>query len=387
MASFPVENPISGSPLIGSPIIVIVNPAAYHEAWVFHRVILRVYAGLAIPDASEGTSDADYTKFEFSTPVETKTVNGVTTTQPMSFDVSSALQAVADRYEYQSLPPTQYPYVKFRIEALDEYMENGDTRQTDVVPLGGLFEGVTPFYFYAVQGAFNDLERMLSDGNKQATYFTRKPTSSPEVVFRNNQVVIPLTVGGDGLGLESDYVDDGGHFVDNHPVGVPRSVVYTPAADGLQTLGDRQVYAIAKPLDGYLVRFINSMGCMETLHVRSLVTKEVNITTNKHAIARRETFSKFSRGLTVKQNDYETWALTSGPLDEQWASWYIHEFLMAERIWISVNPQSSAVSAQPLWVPFHVLPEETTVLRDQTKADMMRVEFKLQSDINGPLKC
>ena len=59
---------ISGSPLIGSPIVYRVVPAAYNQNRTFHRIIVRVYAKLE--------TDDDYTTFDFSTPVEAKTVNG-----------------------------------------------------------------------------------------------------------------------------------------------------------------------------------------------------------------------------------------------------------------------------------------------------------------------
>jgi hypothetical protein len=100
----------------------------------------------------------------------------------------------------------------------------------------------------------------------------------------------------------------------------------------------------------------------------------VNITTDKYTIAKQETLTSFSRGLAIKQNDYETWTFSSGPLDEAWASWYIHEFLMASWVWIMVNG---------VWIPCHVLPEETTLLEDRTKAQPYEVQFKLQLDING----
>lgn len=139
-----------------------------------------------------------------------------------------------------------------------------------------------------------------------------------------------------------------------------------------------------RPADtGYLLRFINGMGCMESLHVQSLVKREVPITTDKHTVARQETLKKFSRSVVRKSNDRETWYLTSGPLDREWASWYIHEFLMSEQVWINLNSQSSIPNSQLIWISCHVVPEETTLLEDQTKAQPYEVQFKLEMDING----
>jgi hypothetical protein len=46
-----------------------------------------------------------------------------------------------------------------------------------------------------------------------------------------------------------------------------------------------------------------------------------------------------------------------------------------------LNGQSSMFNGQ--WIPCHVVPEDTTVLEDLTKAQPYEVQFKLEMDING----
>lgn len=364
---------ISGSPLIGSPIVYRVVPAAYNQNRTFHRIIVRVYAKLE--------TDEDYITFDFSTPVETKSVNGVTTTQPSLFDISSALQAVADKYAYAATPPQRYPYIKFRIEAWDEWMIEGTVHpEQDVVQWPSLPVGQQQFYGYAFMGAWTDLERMNANESDGVEYLdtlrmSRKPASSPEIVFTGCEFIypdqFPRSI------LDTDHMSEGAtpQFVSGAPDNGPRSLTYTPQAEGAATIGGHNIYAVPRPAEtGYLLRFVNGLGCMESLHVQSLVKREANITTAKYAVARQETLKKFSRSVVRKNNDRETWQLTSGPLDEDWASWYIHEFLMSEQIWI----QSGT-----LWIPCHVVPEETTVLEDRTKAQPLEVQFRLEMDING----
>lgn len=380
MASFPVNNPITGSPLIGNPITVTVQPAAHHQSWTFHRIILSVYAALVVPDADDGQSDTDYTVLKFTTPVETKIIDETSVTLPVEFDISSALQAVFDRYKYNHRPPSQYPYVKFRVEAVDEYVTTGETMQTDTVFLGGLYNDETPIYFYALQGAFSDFERLTTNGeSRQATKFSRKPWSvSPEVVFCGSEIVRPIDF---AIGLESDYVDEDEHLIDNHPTGGPKSAVYVvPDTEGSYHIGSSgegtgiPVYAVAKPRDGYELRLINSLGCLESLHVCCLSTKEVQISTDQYDIATRETFSQFSRGLAVKSGNHEEWRMTSGPQNEAWASWYIHELLLTQICWILIGQT---------WVPCHILPEETVILNNRAKAQMIEVQFTVRLDITG----
>jgi hypothetical protein len=176
-------------------------------------------------------------------------------------------------------------------------------------------------------------------------------------------------------GLESDHLDsDTGEFVSGAPTDGPASNTFVPIMLGPHTVNGHPVYVIEWPENAYILRFINGMGCMESLHVQSLVKREVPIQTDKHTVARQETLKKFSRSVVRKSNDRETWSLTSGPLDREWASWYIHEFLMSEQVWIQMGT---------LWIPCHVVPEETTVLEDLTKAQPYEVQFRLEMDING----
>ena len=487
---------VSGSPLIGSPIVFSVTPETHQDKWTFHRVILRVYAKME--------SEKDMSEYEFSNSVETD-VNG--NIVPSLFDVSSALQAAADKYAFSAVPPQRYPYIKFRIESCEEWMIDGyiyDQRNIHLWPgvgIGGDGENLLPgantgvgwtnangapaeyfadkgfhitdalmsplitfnasmgytlmfrcddqfdlflynpqtgtltpldvynvngmfmsnishvsgkhkiriqigqegyckditlqnisdsyFYGYAFMGAWTDLERMNANESEGVEYLdtlrmSRKPTSSPEIVFTGCEFIypdqFPRSI------LDTDHMSEGANpqFVSGAPTDGPRSLVYTPQAEGAATIGGHNIYAVPRPAEtGYQLRFVNGLGCMETLHVQSLVKREANITTAKHAVARQETLKKFSRSVVRKSNDRETWALTSGPLDEQWASWYVHEFLMAEQIWIGLNSHTSAISPQTIWFPCHVVPEETTVLEDREKAQPLEVLFRLEMDING----
>ena len=87
-----------------------------------------------------------------------------------------------------------------------------------------------------------------------------------------------------------------------------------------------------------------------------------------------ETFSRFSRGIYEKSNDYEKWKFSTGPLDKAWVSWYLHEFLTAKYAWILISDN---------WIPCHIVAEETVVGRDETKSDAISIDFSVELDING----
>ena len=303
----------------------------------FHRVRLKVTVG----DGGGAIAQND-AEFEFSTPVS----NG----EVAWFDISSAFRAFADAY---SPTPTAYvyPHLAANLNACDDYMIDGVSYE-DMSPSATV--QVTGKYL----GALTDRERGAGVSNQwsEPARYSRKPSSSPEICLTGAQHLHPAPT------VSSQAPQ-------------PPSVSTITVADGAQTLYDgMNIYGIATPPHGHEIRFINSLGVHENIFVAGLPTRSVNITTDQYTIARQETLTKFSRAIAVKYGDRETWTFSSGPLDEAWVSWYIHEFLMASWVWIDINN---------MWVPCHVLPEEQVTLVQHDKTDMLEVMLALKLDING----
>lgn len=326
------------SPLIGSPITYRVRAAVVSGSVAFHRVKLTVSAML------DGETAA--TALTLSSPAESG--------EYLYFDISSALRAVADRYEYTPTPPSAYPRIQYTLSACDEYMQNGE-----VFDNVGVVELSTPQY--VLLGAYSDMERLLSNGSKQAQHFTRKPYSSSEVVMVGETMVCPQSF---AAPVTSGLATVG-----------PTSKVVNITTAGIQTVNGRSVYAIpAGQTDRYQFRFVNGLGCLESISVRSLRTTEMNVTQEEYIRSIQESFGSFSRGLITKKNDYETWQLSSGPLDQNWLSWFMHEFMMAKFVWVLIGTK---------WIGCHIVPEETVTGINRTDGSICEVKFSVRLDING----
>ncbi len=324
-----ISGSIIQSRFIGTPIIVPIQAASPTGDVTFHRVRLKVKVG---DSAGIITGDAD---FESSQPAGSGEV--------VQIDISSAFRAFVNRY-ISSPTVFNYPSLMAEVQACDDYMLNGISH-----------EGVAPSEKVTISGkyvgALSDRERGAGVSNtwSEPARYSRKPTSSPEIAFTGKTLIRP---GATGL---------------NAPA------VATPTiAAGLNA--PYNCYGITAPRDGYEIRFINSLGVHENIFVSRLSAKDVNINTEEYVIAKPETITSFSRGIATKQDDKETWHFSSGALDEAWASWYIHEFLMAKLVWIGIND---------MWIPCHVLPEETTQLINRAEAKPIEVQFSLKMDING----
>ena len=99
------------SPLVGSPITYKVQAAVISGECAFHRVKLTVTCFL------EGVDLASQA-LTLASPAESGEI--------LYFDISSALRAVADKYEYTVTPPASYPRIGYTLSACDEYMQNGE---------------------------------------------------------------------------------------------------------------------------------------------------------------------------------------------------------------------------------------------------------------------
>ena len=143
----------------------------------------------------------------------------------------------------------------------------------------------------------------------------------------------------------------------------------------MQTIGGRDFYALnSSSPDRLEFRFVNGLGCLESISLLSLRSVEMNITSETYIRSVQETFGNFSRGLITKQNDYERWKLSSGPVSPAMQAWFLHEFLMSSAAWIKVGT---------VFIPCHIVPEDTVTGVNRADGSMREVHFSVQFDING----
>lgn len=333
---------ISGSPLIGSPIVYQVKAGSPVGDVTFQRVKLYVTAGLS--------TDGVMRRYEMSQPAS----KGET----VEIDIRSALQAVADKYVFTAEPPERYPYIVFSLEACDEYMQNGQNSGDVGITTnpGGR----------ALMGSFSDLERLkAAQAGRNTTKFTRKPSGQAAVEI--------VTVGETYLRPEPMVVGIGN--IENGP----RVRSYTIAGEGAHTLWSgtsyaTTVYAVADHQDRYRLRFVNGLGVVESISVESLVSEEVAYKVSEYVKAQQELFNQVSRGAVVKQNDQERLKLSSGPVDRLWQQWFLHELLMSPQAWIWIDE---------MWVPCHIVPEETVSGLSRVDSKPLEVQFTIRLDIAG----
>lgn len=342
----------SGSVLNGNPITFSIQPnyisGKDSEGNVtypsFHRVIVEVKCGM---------SGGDYETIKMSSPVEKESESA-----EVKVDIASALRTFRDSYEYTA-EPTTYPYISFQLNAYDEYMLNGEVHQTDSVSFPSSTE-----YYRTIFGAFTDIERINAGDTKGLLSLTRKPTTMPQIVAV-----------GETLAYTPAYSTEQSIFASS-TLAAPASKVANVTKEGSQTLGYQSIYALpaSEAANRQQFRFINGFGVLESISAPRVYGKTFGVSSTSYAKTIQETFGKFSRASVIKQNNRESWLFTTDPLDEAWLSWFYHEFLMSEHIWIYINGQ---------WLPCTITPEDESTMFDRTSGDAHAIAFTATLDING----
>lgn len=374
----------SGSPLIGSPIIVNVIAAevAAVDTLAYHRVVVQVVAAL------EGV-DTDYTTQKFYATIGDESLAGRT----KQFDISSALQTVADKYEYTCNAAT-YPRIKFRIVAWEELMVNGVPSSGTETEYPGR-SGQTLLYLFALQGAYSKADRRASNGYKKVREFSRKPSSAPQIVCVGETFAYtPAFNGTETTPATSPFT---GYGLDDLPCG-PTSVVTTIANTGAQIIGGKSVYAMPKAKatrDRREFRFINSLGVLDSISVYSLAEVVAQADSTMFSKAVYESFAGFARAFYRKHDGPEKLKMSSGAVDRHWQQWFQHEFCMGKHVWMFV-PDEKANAANNIattlssesygaWLPVHITTEETVSLMKADGDEVLEVAFVVEMDDEGSL--
>lgn len=324
-----VSGILSNYHLSGLPIIYTARADARTGA-SFHRILLTVTVS-----SSDGRSDI----FQFSTPTSGD--------EDVDFDISSAIRALADGYQYEANILT-YPTYSFTIDVREEWMVDGDIRSA----AGGQATQGNHVY----HGRISDYSRLYSQWPK---VWSTRPVTSPMIAFTGSTLIVP------------------GPAVTVYPSWTAPAVSTVTVAAGPSSVGGDAalpIFGIPAPRDGYELRFINSLGVHENVFLASLPTTEATIQTDRYVIARQETLTAFSRGTTRKHSNHRRYHLIAGPLDQEWQQWYIDEVLMTRWAWLRIGTH---------YIPCHVLPEDTIQALDRQKGSILTVPITVELDIEG----
>lgn len=343
----------SGSPLMGSPVIfrVVANDLSLISHLAAHKVYLSVEIDMVSSDRAKET-------YEFSVPIaqEGESVS-------VDMDISSALRAYADDYEYTPLVSVgtsiTYPIFRAKLQAWDTYMRDGISQQSGLV--------VLQQYYYFLLGQFTDSERQRSGLLRGVNTLTRKPASGELVAPYTSLYVSPLY-----------YAYSSESFFNGIQPAAPETEAFGTEeldANALNTIEGRSVWVSDSDEDPFVqFQFVNGYGVLESAFAMCLPEVSVEKEVQEYSVTVPMAFNKVDRAVTLKRASRHVFKMSSGPVTEEWQAWWQEEFLNTKQAWMYYKQG---------WIPVSIVPDDTTKGIDYTKNDLASVEFEVKLNIEG----
>lgn len=330
----------SGSILCGSPIIISVMPTTVNERSTFHRVKLEISVALSTDSSFE-----TYTQ-------SAKADNG----EDVIFDVSSALRSVFSRYVYDyQVEDRTYPYLIYTLKAYDEYMLDGILNEK----FGEMEYGAR---LYALIGQFTEIERYLSAATKGVQKFSRKP-SVGEVCAADELLLYPTPLG--ELALMGTVISTGQ---------VVKAYALSELS-GKQIFEGHSVYVIPPSRNRIQFQFVNKLGVVESISAEMRESLSYETTSETDTVSVAGSFRPNRRILSRKGAKQQVYAMSSGVVNQDWADWWVNEFLDCEK--------GSWVKFDGIWIPCEVIPEDTISVYDKSTNGLCQINFNVRLALTG----
>ena len=287
----------------------------------------------------------------------------------LNVDIASALRSMLFNIGYGSTwldrDVINYPSVTFRVDYRTKYMVDGE-----------IYYGESQLYnaeCRAVPGRISEMDRLRINGHVADYYnllrFTTKPSDGIEIVPVGENVV-------------------------THSIGQSSGVVgktYTVDAAGVHTLADgRKVYGVVDDGTLFSLRFVNSMGVLDTATAICKEALSYSVQTEGYNLTTAPSNRLPSGMEALKRGGRGKLALSSGFVNRQWADWWAEEVMRTTKCWIKYGYQYSTNGNKyddlPLWLPCILTPkDEDIVVYDRSSQGLCYVEFEAEIGIEGSL--
>lgn len=287
----------------------------------------------------------------------------------MRVDISSALRSMLFNTDYSyswlNRASMTYPYVTFGVDCREKYMVDGS-----------VYYGMTQSYRYdsrAVPGRISEMDRLRISGHVADYYtklrFTAKPTTGLELVPKGEQVATYSVGSSGGIACTTATMD----------------------SEGLHTLADgRNVFVVEDDGNLFPLRFVNSMGVMDTATAFCREALSYEVTTESFTVTEAPSNLDPSGMEALKGEGIGTLTLSSGFVTRKWADWWAEEVMRTTKCWVRFGKQyhmtGDVIAVLPMWLPCILTPkDDETVVYDRSSQGLCYVPFEARICHTGSL--
>ena len=307
----------------------------------------------------------------------------VGTSSEISFDISSALRALWNEYDFSGeieqanlvVNGSAYsehirPAKSYKLMVLTEYFDSTDGEYTTTE--SGIIDGG-----WCITGGKTEWERYNASShdisndehtNPRNGDASTKPRTSPELV---------------GKYSITSWVD----LLDTNPnqdiaEPVTKSIFYgfSQIPSGDDPLPNNPWHGHAPtvlrdtiPYTDFL--FVNRRGAVETCSAQTKEAMNISVESQLYSRVGLPSYEPSRTIMSIATGGRRSWSMSSGYQTRDWAEWWALEFLMARRHWMLYKGK---------YVPVTVTPsKKATSIYDRTKQQMPSVEFTVTLALEG----
>lgn len=282
----------------------------------------------------------------------------------ISFDISSALQAIWATYDFAgelaaAASPRSYEraYRAYSLEVYTEYLaSDGEYTETDSGEIAGgrcALGWLTEWERANIGAKENADMSHWEHSNLRFGDASTKPVTSPERV---------------GSQSITSWVD-----IRNNAT---QSAFYaygtTPGADGSEAHAPL-VLRDSIPYQDFL--FVNRRGAIETCSAQMKEAMDIAVETQQYTRTEGPNFKPIRSLMAIAKGGRRSWSMSSGKQTREWAEWWTTEFLMARQWWMLYKGSYVPVIVEPA--------KKQTGIYDRTKQQMPSVEFTVTLALEG----
>ena len=301
-------------------------------------------------------------------------------TYMLTFDISSALQAMWSEYDYSEeeeaaqsaltgsgMQTHKREAKAYQLQVFTEYIDTSDGRRRETS--SPLFDAG-----WCLAGGMTEMERLvaqspdvsaLQDTNLRNGDASTKPHGTPE------------RVGRDSITSWVDFDDTDPDEEDVQPAAI--STFYPADTNMGEDSTEPHAPMVLRDSQPYVdFLFVNRRGAVETCSALMLEALDINVETRQYSRVGTPAFTPKPSLMATGSDGRRSWSMSSGHVPREWAEWWTMEFLVAKkrkRWWMLYNGKYLPVVVQPA--------KKTVRIYDRAKQEMTSVEFTVTLALEG----
>lgn len=298
------------------------------------------------------------------------------------FNLSNASQMLIDKmiHLYSGNNDFQSISQQVLITCYETWIWEGKEMKGDPVTVSGSI--------FILPGGLTDYERMkapsadISSLLGKAAWMSRKPDGG--IIYKGETLIMPVYTSAGGSYV-SQFSVNGTKVAEKTIYGYEKSLNHTWIPIDADTSGPF-IFTdnlTGKVMTGHysadsanvkLLRFINGFGGVENISVKVNDALSYEMDSEESTLVKEPSFRPSGIRFGRKTTPVGSYSLSSGYVNQEWAEWFMQEFLPTPSAWIYENG---------IWIPGIIEPDDTTDLYDRSKNELLHIDFTFKRSIDG----